>query len=94
MGSDEDFKHESLQDSESIVKYLQALTKGFEQGHIVFGSEYQRVEFNPHGLVKLDVKAKRKKKDTKISIKLSWKGEEEIVSRNNPDKLVISPGED
>ena len=39
--SDERFKHESMQDTESILKYLDALRSGFETGQIVFSSKNQ-----------------------------------------------------
>jgi len=37
--SDEEFKHESLQDRETIVKYLTALGEGFKDGKILLGSK-------------------------------------------------------
>jgi len=90
--SDDRFKHESLQDSESIVRYLTALADGFRQGALSFTSEDQRLELKPGGLVNLEVEAKKKAGNIKMAIKLRWTEDEE--GRDTPAaNLVIGSGD-
>lgn len=66
------FKHESLEDSESIVKYLEALEEGFQKGALQFSSDGQQLILKPHGLINMEVDARRKGDDIRLSIKLRW----------------------
>ncbi|MEW6262063.1 MAG: amphi-Trp domain-containing protein [Thermodesulfobacteriota bacterium] len=66
------FKHESLEDSESIVKYLNALREGFEKGVLLFSSESKRLTIKPHGLINFDMEARRKGDDIKVTLKFRW----------------------
>jgi amphi-Trp domain-containing protein len=73
MGSDDDFRHESVQDRHSIVKYLQALTAGIEKGHLELGTSEHMLALDPDGLLELEVLAKRKSGKVKLIIKLHWR---------------------
>lgn len=86
----EEFKHESLQDRQSIVKYLNALSEGFENGQLVFANKEKQIIFEPRGLLKLDVKAKRKNDKVKLSLKFSWK-EDSAVNNMENGPLIIEP---
>ncbi|MCE5299406.1 MAG: amphi-Trp domain-containing protein [Spirochaetia bacterium] len=87
----EEFEFESLQDTKSIARYLVALKDGFMDGRIVLGSPEKQIVFAPSGLLKLEVKAKKKHDRVKISLKCSWK-EENPVRRAKNDSLVIGAG--
>jgi amphi-Trp domain-containing protein len=87
-GSNEDFKFESLQDRQSIAKYLQALNEGFLSGKIMLGSREKQILFEPSGLLRMEVKAKRKSSRVKLSIKCSWH-EDAGVKESRSEKLVI-----
>lgn len=78
MGATE-FKHESLQDGHSIVKYLEALVNGLESGQLLFASGKNEMVLRPHGLLRFTVQAKRKDPQVKVTIKVAWKehGEKE-----------------
>lgn len=91
--SNEEFKHESLQDAEAIVRYLNALSDGFGKNRLVFGSSQQSVEFEPARLIKLDVKAKRKNNKTRITLRFSWKEGEDAPGFID-DPLMIGSDED
>jgi len=84
---DDEFKHESLQDSESIVGYLYALAEGFSSGKIIFGSKAKTLIFHPHGLLKMEVKAKKRSDRVRLSIKFSWK--DGIENRNRDQESLI-----
>jgi amphi-Trp domain-containing protein len=72
-----DFKYESLQDTKTIVKYLEALKKGFESGKITFANSEKKIHLNPLGIIKMEVRFKRKDDTDKISIKCSWKNKKD-----------------
>ncbi len=73
MAADDDFRHESVQDRHSIVKYLQALTAGIENGHIELGTAEHMLALEPDGMLELQVRAKRKGGRVKLAIKLHWR---------------------
>lgn len=87
--SSQRFKHESLQDTKSVVQYLEALGQGFEAGKLALISEDRSMELHPRGLVRLEVEAKRKDEEIKLSIKLRWT-EEEHAAQVDAGSLTIS----
>lgn len=70
------FKHQSLEDPQSIVKYLSALKDGFENGALVFSTNGKRLIVKPQSLVNLEVEAKRKGEGIKLNLKFRWNEEE------------------
>ena len=92
-GSDGEFKHESFQDSETIVRYLNAISEGFQKGKLVLANGDSPIELEPTGLLKMDLKARRKDGRMKLSVKISWKEKTETVD-TNARPLVISPSRD
>ncbi|MBI5179729.1 MAG: amphi-Trp domain-containing protein [Nitrospinae bacterium] len=70
---DDDFKHESLQDKESIFKYLKAVGEGFKNGRLLLGSRQKNLILEPKGLMKFEVKAKRKGDTIKLALRFDWK---------------------
>ncbi|HGG56328.1 MAG TPA: amphi-Trp domain-containing protein [Nannocystis exedens] len=78
MASDnQEFRHESLEDRQSIAKYLNALSEAFANGNLTFGHNGQAIELEPRGLLKFDVKASRKRGAVKVSLRLAWQEDEE-----------------
>jgi amphi-Trp domain-containing protein len=71
-----EFELEFLGDSESVSKYLNALSEGFSKASLVLGNKKTQVMFEPQGLIDFRIKAKRRKNENKISIKFGWKSEE------------------
>lgn len=82
------FKHRSIQDPQSIVKYLSALRVGFSEGALIFSSNGERLVLKPQGLVDLEVEAKRKGEGIKLNLKFRW-NEEEPASDNGQQPLLI-----
>ncbi len=87
--NDERFKHESIQDTESILKYLDALRSGFESGQIVFSTKSHEVVLEPKGLIQFDLDAKRKGDRRKLILKFNWK--ESADTPNDDESLIIEP---
>ncbi|MEW5721581.1 MAG: amphi-Trp domain-containing protein [Thermodesulfobacteriota bacterium] len=84
------FKHESLEDSETIIKYLKALQEGFEKGALLFSSDERRLILKPQGLINLDFEAKRKSGEIKVTIKFRW-SEPTGPSESKHPALSIQP---
>ena len=95
MASDVDeFKHESLQDCDSIVKYLSAISEGFQSGQLMLANgDNRQMVIRPTGLLRLDLKARRKDGRIKLSVKVSWKeqGPQEEIDAT---PLTIAPKND
>ncbi|PRQ07591.1 amphi-Trp domain-containing protein [Enhygromyxa salina] len=89
MAADDKFRHESVQDRRSIVKYLQALTAGLEAGHIELGTADHMLALEPDGMLEFEIHAKRKAGRVRFGIKLEWREEEEEPST---DALEIKAG--
>jgi len=69
----QDFQHESVQDTESVVTYLEAVIGGLRDGKLVLRSDERLLYMFPHGLMTLEVKAKRSGPRNKIALKMTWK---------------------
>jgi len=72
------FKHESLQDSDSIQQILKVITKGIGKGKVTFSDEDDEIVMEPEGLLQLKLTATREENRQRINIKISWQVEEEI----------------
>jgi amphi-Trp domain-containing protein len=88
--STERFKHESLEDSDTIIKYLNALKEGFESGTLSFASDDQKLVVKPRGLINLDVEARRKGDEIKLHLKMRWT-EDVRPTETKTAPLIIDP---
>ena len=88
--ANERFKHESLQDATSIIRYLDALGVGFSNGAIKFSYDDQEFVINPQGLVTLEVEAKRKHEEIKLNLKFKW-SEKKSPEKESREPLSIKP---
>lgn len=93
MSSGQRFKHESIQEPASIVKYLKALCDGFAQEAVTFSSEDQSLVLKPKGMINLEVDAKSKDGEMKLAIKLRWRDKEKAQDLKS-NGLIIQPAED
>ncbi|MEQ8329856.1 MAG: amphi-Trp domain-containing protein [Longimicrobiales bacterium] len=84
-----EFAHESLQDTESIGKYLEALAQGFRAGRLEFASGSKQIELEPNSLLELAVRAKRKDGTARISVEVQWKVERTRKTRQTPLKIKV-----
>lgn len=73
MSNEEKFEFESLQDSKSIKSFLESLTEGLERGRIELSTNGEEILLTPQSLLRFKVKAKRKKGESQIALKISWK---------------------
>ncbi len=71
------FRHESLQDSKAIVRYLDALSEGFGKGTLQFRDQEGEIVLEPHGMIRFEVTANRKSGRCSMALKLTWRQAEE-----------------
>lgn len=85
------FSYESVQDAQSLVKYLQALTDGFAKGNMRFSRKDMELNLTPSGLIGFGVDAKAKDGRMKLNLKFTWR--ESVEDRQDQDDvLTITPG--
>ncbi len=73
--SEKNFQHESIEDRESVIKYLETLCEGFRKGSIEFSSDRDTITLKPSNLVHVEIKVKNQEQKSKLSLKISWKGQ-------------------
>lgn len=91
--SNDSFKHESLQDCDSITKYFNALSEGFCGGTLSLSTDSKRLLLKPHGLIRLEVEAKRKEGQVKLTLQFRWNEETPGAEEAVEESLVISSEE-
>ena len=76
MGNTPDkFTHRSLQDTESIAAYLEAVLEGIRQGRLNLESGGREMVLEPSGLLRFRVDARRGSYRSRITVKISWRDE-------------------
>lgn len=66
------FRHESLQDCDSIQSLLKAISDGLGEGRIRFSDEDGELVMEPSGLLNLRVTANEEDSQHRLSIRISW----------------------
>lgn len=77
------FRHESLQDQQSILKILAAVTEGLEKGRLVLSDENDEIVLSPQGLLQLKFSAAQEDNRSSFSLKVSWQTEAEKIAQKN-----------
>ena len=90
MEKESRFKYESVQDAETLRRYLEALTAGFGAGEIRFTSRDGEVAMHPRGMIGFLVEAKSTGGRMKLHLKFSWR--ETSAEDAEDDALTIAPG--
>ena len=86
MASEEKFTFESMQDQETIRSFLVSLIDGIEKKRIVLSTNGNEIELLPASLLYLQVSAKKKKDESKLSVKIQWKNSKEVECSS--DKFI------
>ncbi len=82
------FRHESLQDSQSISEIISALNEGLQTGTLAFSDEDDEILLNPEGLLRLKVTASQDQNKHSFSFKVSWQTRDEKQAKKK--KLKVS----
>ncbi len=72
------FSHESLQNEKTIKVLMEALSNGLAKGKVVLEDENDSMILEPKGLLKLKISANQDEDRSRITVRISWKGEENI----------------
>ena len=75
-----DFRHESLQDKETIVDILSSLQQGLSKGTLKFSDEDNEITLKPSGLLNLKIKASGNNELNVLDLRISWQS-------NKPNKM-------
>jgi len=82
------FRHDSLQDTKSISKILEAITEGVAKGKLVFSDEDDKIILSPDGLLELKVTASQEDNRQRVNVRISWQVESK--TKNNKKSLTVS----
>jgi amphi-Trp domain-containing protein len=66
------FRHESLQDAESVQRLLGAILSGVSKGKIVLEDEDGEMIMKPKGLANLKISASQDDRKNRLDIRLTW----------------------
>lgn len=89
MGDDTLFKHESLQDLDTVIAYLEAVRDGFTRRRLTLTDQEREIVLEPKGLVRFDLEAKCKGQGCKLTLKFTWK---DRPSDEESGNLTIAAG--
>lgn len=78
------FRHESLQDSDTIQDFLTALTKGLGKGELQFSDEDGNITMHPEGLLNLKVTASQDDNRHRVDVRISWQ-----VAESSEQKSIL-----
>jgi amphi-Trp domain-containing protein len=71
------FRHESLQNRDSIQAILNALTEGIAKGKVTFSDDDDNISMTPDGLLNLKLTASQEENRNRISLRITWEDRKE-----------------
>lgn len=93
MAKDErEFRHESLQDKNSIVAYLEAVAEGIRNGTLRFSDQDGEIVLEPKGLMNLEVRAKKRRDRVTLQLNCRWKQPETSDKQEGGDLKINGNG--
>ena len=66
------FRHESLQNRDSIQSILQALTEGIAKGKVSFSDEDDSISMAPEGLLNLKLNVSQEDGRNRVNLRITW----------------------
>ncbi len=81
------FRHESLQDADSIQAILTAVSEGLAKGKVTFSDEDDKLVMRPEGLLHLKVTASQEENYHRINLRVSWQVEDERMKKKKSLKV-------
>jgi amphi-Trp domain-containing protein len=82
MKQNQNFRHESLQTTDSIKDFLKALTNGIAKGKVVLEDDTGTMTLEPEGLLNFKLSAKQDDDRNAITLKISWQGEQALCEKS------------
>ncbi len=77
------FRHESLQDVETIQDMLNAISKGLSNGKLQFSDEEGSITLHPEGLLNLKLTASEDELRRRLDLRISWQVESDTKKNKN-----------
>jgi amphi-Trp domain-containing protein len=71
------FRHESLQDQESIHTILKAITQGVSKGKLSLCDEEGEITLCPKGLLNLKVTASQDTDRHRLNLRITWQADDQ-----------------
>lgn len=84
------FEHDSLQDLNTIVRYLNAITEGVKNGKLELRGRESEINLEPHGLVRLELRASERPDRARLDFRLTWKPKPAIEDGMEPLEISSS----
>jgi amphi-Trp domain-containing protein len=66
------FRHESLQNRDSIQAILKALTEGIAKGKVSFSDDDDSISMSPDGLLNLKLIVSQEENRNRINLRITW----------------------
>ncbi|MBX2832515.1 MAG: amphi-Trp domain-containing protein [Rhodospirillales bacterium] len=80
------FRHDSLQDADSIKAILKAITTGLGKGKVVLSDDQDEIILKPEGLLNLKVSASQDEDRSSLTLRVSWHADRDVPKNR---KLVV-----
>lgn len=77
------FRHESLQNRDSIQAILKALTEGMAKGKVSFSDDDDSISMTPDGLLNLKLIVSQEDNRNRISLRITWEDRKEKVPKKS-----------
>jgi len=71
------FRHESLQNRDSIQAILNALTEGIAKGKVTFSDDDDSINMTPDGLLNLKLIVSQEENRNRINLRITWENQKE-----------------
>ncbi len=71
------FRHESLQNRDSIQAILNALTEGIAKGKVTFSDDDDSINMTPDGLLNLKLIVSQEENRNRINLRITWEDPKE-----------------
>ncbi len=75
------FRHESIQDLDTIGEILDAITRGIKKGELLLSDEEGEMKLHPQGLLHLKVTGSQSESEDRLNLRISWQKPVEIEKR-------------
>jgi amphi-Trp domain-containing protein len=69
------FRHESLQDRDTIAALIESLQQGLSKGKLTFDDADNAITLKPSGLLNLAIEASESGELNVIEVRISWQGD-------------------
>lgn len=81
------FRHDSIQDAESIQHLIKAVAKGLKKGKLTFEDEDGEIVLRPEGLLNFKLTASKEDGRNRLTLRVSW--QEELDTPKNKQILKV-----